>query len=138
VIERTDLRTQPEFLSAPMRVENRDLLNDQLRPVFAKWGGSLLVEALSEAGLACANVNDVAAILEHPQLRERDFFSTWKIGDHEILAPGAPWRMMGNAPQPHDYMPAKTPGQDSNSVLADWLDASPETIQTLRTRGALG
>jgi crotonobetainyl-CoA:carnitine CoA-transferase CaiB-like acyl-CoA transferase len=121
-----------------MRVENRDLLNEQLRPVFANWDGSLLVETLSDAGLASANVNDVAAILQHPQLQERAFFSTWNIGDHEILAPGAPWRMMGDAPQPQDYLPARIPGQDSDSVLADWLDASPESIQTLRTRGALG
>ena len=53
-----------------MRVHNRELLNEQLRPIFAEWDGPELVETLAAAGLACANVNDVAAILEHPQLHE--------------------------------------------------------------------
>jgi crotonobetainyl-CoA:carnitine CoA-transferase CaiB-like acyl-CoA transferase len=121
-----------------MRVSNRELLNEQLRPVFEKWDGTELVDMLAAAGLACANVNDVAAILDHPQLHDRGFFSEWTVGGHNVKAPGAPWRMMGNAGQPDDRLPAVTPGQHAESVLQDWVGADSATVDRLRADGALG
>lgn len=138
LIERPDLCAAPEFATAPMRVHNRDLLNDQLRPVFGEWDGTKLVDTLVEAGLACANVNDVAALLRHPQLRERGFFSQWTVGDRDLAAPGAPWRMTGDAAQPADRLPPATPGLHAESVLRDWVGADPATVRQLRADGALG
>jgi crotonobetainyl-CoA:carnitine CoA-transferase CaiB-like acyl-CoA transferase len=138
VIGREDLRAQPEFGTAPMRVQNRALLNEQLEPVFAARDGGELVEALAAAGLACANVNDVSALLRHPQLHDRDFFSRWTVRGHEVLAPGAPWRMTGGAAQPADHPPAEAPGQHAASVLHDWIGADTAAIDKLRADGALG
>jgi crotonobetainyl-CoA:carnitine CoA-transferase CaiB-like acyl-CoA transferase len=138
VIGRAELCAQPEFVTAPRRVANRELLNEQLRPVFATWNGAELVESLAEAGLACANVNDVASLMDHPQLEHRGFFADWSIRGHELKAPGAPWRMMGDAPQPTDRLPADTPGEHGNSVLHDWIAADSDAIGKLRADGALG
>jgi crotonobetainyl-CoA:carnitine CoA-transferase CaiB-like acyl-CoA transferase len=137
LIERDDLCSRPEFATAPMRVHNRELLNDELQPVFDKWDGAELVSALTRAGLACANVNDVSALLDHPQLHQRNFFSQWHVRGHDVTAPGAPWRMTNGA-QPGDRLPADTPGQDAASVLADWLDVDNDEIHELTTKGALG
>jgi crotonobetainyl-CoA:carnitine CoA-transferase CaiB-like acyl-CoA transferase len=138
LIGRPDLRTQVEFATAPMRVHNRELLNEQLRPVFETWDGTKLVDTLAEAGLACANVNDVAAILQHPQLAERGFFSQWAVAGRELTAPGAPWRMMGDSPQSEDRLPAAVPGLHAEAVLKDWVRADAAAIEKLRANGALG
>ncbi|WP_172651821.1 CaiB/BaiF CoA transferase family protein [Rhodococcus opacus] len=138
VLEREDLCTQTEFATAPMRVSNRELLNEQLRPIFDKWDGPELVDTLAGAGLACASVNDVAAILEHPQLHDRDFFSEWNVRGHDLIAPGAPWRMTGNAKQPQDRLPADRPGQHAADILRDWIGADSAEIDDLSARGALG
>jgi crotonobetainyl-CoA:carnitine CoA-transferase CaiB-like acyl-CoA transferase len=137
LIERDDLRDRAEFATAPMRVHNRESLNDELQPVFDKWEGADLVAALTHAGLACAIVNDVSALLEHPQLQDRNFFSQWQIRGHEVSAPGAPWRMT-DTPQPVDQLPADRPGEHAASVLADWLGVDTPAFDELLQKGALG
>lgn len=137
LIGQPELCTQPEFATAPQRVTNREPLNERLRPVFAEWDGTRLVDTLAEAGLACANVNDVAAILAHPQLADRGFFTDWEVGGQQLKAPGAPWRMT-NGPQPPDRLPAQVPGMHAESVLRDWTGADEDTIGKLRADGALG
>jgi len=138
LIGRPELRTQPEFASAPMRVENRELLNQRLRPIFGNWNGSELVNTLAESGLACAMVNNVAGVMEHPQLAERGFFSEWDIAGQRLKAPGAPWRMTGDTAPPDDRLPAAEPGQHAASVLRDWIGADDEAIAELREQGGLG
>jgi CoA:oxalate CoA-transferase len=138
VIDRRELCRRPEFATAPMRVANRELLNEELRAVFAVRDGGELVDTLAAAGLACANVNDVAALVNHPQLEHRGFFTNWTIRGHQLRAPGAPWRMMGDAPQPQDRLPADVPGEHGEAVLADWIAADADTIGKLRADGGLG
>jgi crotonobetainyl-CoA:carnitine CoA-transferase CaiB-like acyl-CoA transferase len=121
VIGRPELRERESYATAPMRVENRTDLNDELRPVLAGWDQGELVETLVLHGLACARVNDVPALVEHPQLAHRGFYSTWSIAGHELAAPGAPWR--GPA---EDRIPPLHPGQDAASVLDDWLGGTTE------------
>jgi crotonobetainyl-CoA:carnitine CoA-transferase CaiB-like acyl-CoA transferase len=138
LVGRPELRTQPEFATAPMRVENREMLNERLRPIFGNWNGAELVNTLARAGLACAMVNNVAGVMEHPQLAERGFFSEWDIDGQRLKAPGAPWRMTGDAPPPDDRLPATEPGQHTRSVLRDWIGADDAAIAELREQGGLG
>jgi crotonobetainyl-CoA:carnitine CoA-transferase CaiB-like acyl-CoA transferase len=138
LVAREELVTDPRFVSAPQRVANRQELNDELQPVFDAWKSEELVSALADAGLACAQVNDVAALIDHPQLHDRGFFSQWQVGERTVTAPGAPWRMMGDRPQGADRLPAAVPGQHASSVLADWTDASPDELDRLRADGAFG
>lgn len=121
VIGRPELRERHAYATAPMRVENRAALNGELRPVLAEWDQDELVETLVRHGLACARVNDVPALVNHPQLRHRGFYTTWSIAGHELAAPGAPWRGPAD-----DALPPLTPGQDTGSVLRDWLDGHGE------------
>jgi crotonobetainyl-CoA:carnitine CoA-transferase CaiB-like acyl-CoA transferase len=116
VIGHPELHAVPEYATAPMRVENREKLNERLRPILARWSQEELSELLTRHGLACARVNDVAALVEHPQLHHRGFYSKWTVGGREVVAPGAPWRGPGQ-----DTQPPETPGQDTESVLRDWL-----------------
>ena len=138
IIGRPDLQHRPEFALAPMRVGNRDALNDELRPVFAEWDARELVDTLVGAGLACAQVNNVADLLEHPQLRDRDFFTDWKFGEHHLVAPGAPWRMGAAPAAAQDTLPPVRPGMHAESVLRDWCAIDHDDAEQLRESGALG
>jgi len=138
LVHRAELVTDARFASAPQRVANREELNAELQPVFDGWRSEDLVPALADAGLACAQVNDVAALLDHPQLHERGFFSEWDIGGRTVTAPGAPWRMMGNQPQPPDRLPAAVPGEHAASVLSTWTGLSPADLEELSAAGAFG
>lgn len=123
VIGHPELATTPEFATAPMRVEHRERLNERLRPILRGWEQEKLVETLAAHGLAAARVNDVTALMAHPQLGYREFFSRWRVAGHELVAPGAPWRAV--ADQSHrplpDRLPAERPGQHQHEVLRDWL-----------------
>ncbi|MEV7225544.1 CoA transferase [Polymorphospora sp. NPDC051019] len=132
LLGRPDLRDQPEFATAPMRVENRDRLNEQLRPLLADRDQGELVDTLARHGLACARVNDVPALVEHPQLAHRNFFSQWEMAGRQMVAPGAPWRAVAEAgggppvAPVADRLPAERPGQDTDAVLRDWLAPAAE------------
>ncbi|WP_433046335.1 CaiB/BaiF CoA transferase family protein [Dactylosporangium sp. CS-033363] len=123
VIQRPDLQARPDFATAPMRVENRDRLNAELRPVLDAWDQTELIDTLARHGLACAHVNDVPAIVGHPQLAHRGFFADWEMAGHRMAAPGAPWRATaapGPTPPADDRLPAEKPGADTDEVLRDW------------------
>ncbi|WP_433205676.1 CaiB/BaiF CoA transferase family protein [Dactylosporangium sp. CS-047395] len=123
VIERPDLQTRPDFGTAPMRVEHRERLNAELRPVLDGWDQTELIDTLARHGLACAHVNDVPAIVGHPQLAHRGFFADWELAGHRMAAPGAPWRATASpdpTPPAADRLPAEKPGEDTDEVLRDW------------------
>ncbi len=138
VMRRPDLLQRPEFALAPMRVENRAQLNAELVPEFAKWERADLVKAMAAAGLACGQVNDVADLVRHPQLLERSFYSMWKIGDRQVAAPGAPWRMGAGSGRDQESLPPARPGMHTDDVLRDWCEAGEGNIAALRAAGALG
>jgi crotonobetainyl-CoA:carnitine CoA-transferase CaiB-like acyl-CoA transferase len=138
LIGRPDLQSHPEFLSAPMRVENRALLNHELGSVLAQWDRGELVTAMAAAGLACGQVNDVRDLLAHPQLRQRQFYSDWQIGRHTVMAPGAPWTMGQGSKRAEQSIPPTHPGMHAQDILRDWCDAGEDDVATLRARGALG
>jgi crotonobetainyl-CoA:carnitine CoA-transferase CaiB-like acyl-CoA transferase len=138
LVGRPELVTDERFVDAPMRVANREQLNAELQPVFDRWKSEDLVPALADAGLACAQVNDVGDLIAHPQLRARGFFSEWEVAGRTLIAPGAPWRMMGDHPQGDDRLPAETPGEHAESVLEDWSGFSTDEVQRLGEAGAFG
>lgn len=53
---------------------------------------SSLYEEAQRRGIALSPVNRLDEVLLDPQLAARDFFTTLRIGDREVVAPGAPYR----------------------------------------------
>ncbi len=87
-------------------------------------------EMLSRAGIATEAVANSRDLVDSRHLRERGFWDGHGAG----VLPGLPWRAsFGRATGP-----APEHGADTDSVLADILDLSPDAIATLRQSGALG
>ncbi|HEY2872283.1 MAG TPA: CoA transferase [Reyranella sp.] len=83
-------------------------------------------ETLLKAGIPAAALARTADLAKSPHLAARDF---WEDG-----LPGLPWR----ASFGRTTGPAPALGRDTDQVLTDVLDLSPERIVELGTKGAFG
>jgi crotonobetainyl-CoA:carnitine CoA-transferase CaiB-like acyl-CoA transferase len=128
-IGRPELTNHSDYRIAPMRVENRDSLNREIQPVLATKPADYWVAEFNRLGLACCHVNDVVGLVDHPQLRHRNFFQDWVIDGHKVRAPGAPWNPAG--PGDRDRLPPAI-GEHTEAILSDWLTLSPRRIAELR------
>lgn len=135
LVDQPSLVDDPRFVTAPMRVDNRDDLNEILRPVLAKRSADDWRSLLTAHGLACSKVNTVEDLLEHEQLRHRRFLEYWSVGGHDVLAPGAPWYGPHTEPVARTLPPAL--GQHTDEVLTGWLGSDAATVADLRSSGAV-
>jgi len=132
VLNRPDLLSDPRFETAPIRVINRDALNDELVPILATEEAEHWVEVLGGLGLAAGFVNNVETLLDHPQHDARGFIKTQVVEGVPVRAPGAPWRLSSSTEE--DTRPPSR-GQHTVEVLADWLSMPASDIEVLTSTG---
>lgn len=65
------LASRPAFANAGARSENREALRSELVTLLSGVDGDALVDRLSEAGVPCAPILDVAQALSHPHTQHR-------------------------------------------------------------------
>ncbi|MGM0592444.1 MAG: CaiB/BaiF CoA transferase family protein [Halobacteriota archaeon] len=65
------LASDERFEEVNRRVANRDALEAELEEVIREWEVEELVDALREAGVPAAPINDTRSVWEDPQVRER-------------------------------------------------------------------
>lgn len=83
VLRRTDLETDPRFITNKLRIENRSALDEEMNPIFADLSREEAVGRLNRANLASAKVCTVEDLSIHEGLRrvEAEF-----AGEHFTLA----------------------------------------------------
>ena len=64
-----ELASDSRFADNTLRSANREQLKQIIDRKFTGLTAAELTDRLDEAKIACANVNDMAAVWEHPQLR---------------------------------------------------------------------
>lgn len=69
IIGQPELATDERFANNTLRSSNREQLQKLVQAQFALLPADQLVAKLDQAGIACANVNDMAAVWNHPQLQ---------------------------------------------------------------------
>src|SRR5690606_6209275 len=118
------------FATNPLRVANRDELEEIVAARFAELDAAAATALLDRAGIANAGVNTVAEFLDHPVLRER---GRWR----EVDTPGGPVRALlppimfaGLEPR---MGPVPAVGEHTAAVLAE-LGRTPEEIADLARR----
>jgi CoA:oxalate CoA-transferase len=75
-IGRSALASDARFVSNALRTENVDALAVELETVLATAGVTHWLERLEAAGIPCGPLNDVAAVLDDPQVRARNMIIT--------------------------------------------------------------
>jgi crotonobetainyl-CoA:carnitine CoA-transferase CaiB-like acyl-CoA transferase len=74
VLERAAVGTDPRFATNAVRIANVDELEAVISARFASAPADEIRAGLAAAGIATANVNDLAQVWQHEQLRARDRF----------------------------------------------------------------
>ncbi len=106
----------------------------EIEEALVSWSGSQSADEsavqLTKAGVPAAAVRSMLDLVHSAHLKSRGF---WEESDAGAL-PGLPWQTsFGRATGP-----APALGADTDAVLRDVLELTPEAIAALRAEGALG
>jgi crotonobetainyl-CoA:carnitine CoA-transferase CaiB-like acyl-CoA transferase len=130
VARRADWLADTRFATIEARRENRELLEDAIERLIAGEPSQVWLSRLREAGLAHGEVRDIASVLEHPQLRERQMIvrASSEVGDLPLIRfplgePGRPRRVPGQ-------------GEHTAEILAD-LGYGPRELRALAAAGVI-
>ncbi|MGA5197090.1 CaiB/BaiF CoA transferase family protein [Streptomyces exfoliatus] len=134
VIGRPELADAPEFATNTARVAGRAATDAVVAAALAPLTVPEALARLDAAGVACARLNSVAELADHPQLTARD---RWR----EVDSPVGPLRSLlppivfPDAPEP---WPARIPalGQDTDEVLAE-MGVPEAEVEELRSAGVI-
>jgi crotonobetainyl-CoA:carnitine CoA-transferase CaiB-like acyl-CoA transferase len=133
VLQRPELANDARFATNSKRSAARDELRKIIVDAFAGLTADQVVERLDQAQIANAQVNDMHAVWEHPQLKSR---KRWRevntpAGHVPALLPPGSWE---EGEPRMDSVPAL--GEHTDSILAE-LGYSGEKVAHLRGSGAI-
>ncbi|MFG1374294.1 CoA transferase [Xanthobacter oligotrophicus] len=113
-----DLACDPRFATNPKRVENRVALRESLGAYTRARPAAEIVAGLRRAGAPCSELNTVADVLDHPQVRAAGIIASLPVAqapDHQVVA--LPFKAGGR--RSARYSPPPALGADTARVLSD-------------------
>jgi itaconate CoA-transferase len=110
------IAAEPRYLSNSLRLANRDELEAMIVQRFSAWNSDEVLARLDRAAIANGKMNDVKALLDHPQVRERNRYRSVKTetGAHDMFLP--PVTIPGIEPV---MGPVPAVGQHTEAILAE-------------------
>jgi len=114
-LDRADLPDDPRFADNARRTENEPALKAQLEQALSARGADAWLAVLTEAGIPCAPINDVATIAASPQVAARNMLVT--AGG--VAMPGNPMKLAGYA-DPATRVEAPTLDQHGSALRAEF------------------
>jgi crotonobetainyl-CoA:carnitine CoA-transferase CaiB-like acyl-CoA transferase len=99
VLGRPDLHDDPRYRTNESRVANRGLLESELEREFAAREADDWIERLGAARIPCGAVNDLAAVMAHPQLAHNSLVAEVGSPAGPIPAVGSPFLVNGERPE---------------------------------------
>ncbi|MGW0466175.1 CaiB/BaiF CoA transferase family protein [Streptomyces sp. NPDC003027] len=134
VLGRAELADDPAFATNAARVAGRERTDAAVAAALAPLTAAEALARLDAAGIACARLNTVADLAEHPQLAARD---RWRSVDSPVgpLRSLLPPVVFPDGPEPGmGRIPAL--GEDTERVLGELGVASAE-LRVLRAEGVV-
>jgi crotonobetainyl-CoA:carnitine CoA-transferase CaiB-like acyl-CoA transferase len=130
------LANEPCFVHNAARVRNRDTLTQLLQTVFSRGTVKEWVDRLVAAGIPCAPVNDIAAVFDDPQVRERQM--RMEVDHPEAGRLGLVASPLRLSASPVTYrLPPPLLGQHTDEVLKEILGMAPAEVAALRAAGVI-
>ncbi len=132
----TDLLTNPDFATVPLRAKNRPALIAHLNDIVRSKPSAYWVEALNKAGVPCGPINTIDQAWEDPQIKHLGMARRVEhpnLGAYQVV--GQPIHM-SRYPQPETLRPTPDQGQHTDEVLRE-LGYDAAAINDLRGRGVV-
>jgi crotonobetainyl-CoA:carnitine CoA-transferase CaiB-like acyl-CoA transferase len=133
VLGRPELVRDPRFSSNSARVEHRAELTRFIEDAFAGLSADAVALRLEAAGIANGRLNEIADVLQHPQLAARNRWREVETSVGSIVAPLPPANLEGIEPA-MGAVPSL--GQHTEAVLRS-LGYSAARIEGMRANGAI-
>jgi crotonobetainyl-CoA:carnitine CoA-transferase CaiB-like acyl-CoA transferase len=131
-----ELAEDPRFNSRPGRTKNREEINE----LVAQWTRTLTADALeatlSEVRLAYGRVNDVADVMEDPQVQAREMLVEVDHHGKGVLPLVGVLPKLSKTPG-SIRMPSPLLGQHNEEIYCGILDVSKEELATLQAEGVI-
>lgn len=116
VLEMPQVADDPRFVTNAQRLENKDALESQIETCFSPFSVAIIIERLERANIANAAVNDVKAVVDHPQLAARNRWASVDSFCGPIQALLPPHNLASVSPC-MDRIP--TLGEHTDEILAE-------------------
>lgn len=117
------IATDARYVTNSLRVANRDALERVITERFAAWTSDEVLARLDRAAIANAKMNDVEALLDHPQLVERQRYRSVETerGAMDMFMPAV--TIAGVEPV---MGPVPAVGQHTGAILAELAELAAE------------
>lgn len=134
VLDQPGLATDPRFATNEARLANRDALEPAIEAALTPFSAEQTEERLEAASIAYSRMNDVAEVLDHPQVRQRDRLLEVDLpggGNVDVLR--APFNIEGLI-EPSSAIPDV--GEHTSAILQE-LGYDEDAIRMLFQSGAV-
>jgi crotonobetainyl-CoA:carnitine CoA-transferase CaiB-like acyl-CoA transferase len=135
-IGREDLKDDPNFKDDMARFNNRHLI----QPIVSEWTKQRtteeIIEILGKARVPCNKVNNIAEMMEHPQVKAREMLVDIEYPGIGTLPLSGIAIKMSETPGSIERRPPKV-GEHNEEVYVDILGLSSEEISKLAVEGVI-
>ena len=136
VLQRPELAADARFAGNAGRTEHHGALESELAAIFAKGSVAEWLDRLEEAGVPCGPVNDVADLVQDPQVRSRGMIRRQPCDGESVAVPASPLRFANETPE-MDPRPAPDLGEHTESVLQELLGLDAGELGSMRQDGVI-
>lgn len=133
VLQQTTVLEDPRFAGNAERTKNRKALTDIIVAAFKPLEGAKVIARLESAGIANAQLNEMADLWNHPQLKERDRWTSVGSPAGPLPALLPPGGFEGYTPR---MDPVPKLGEHNTDVLQG-LGYSPREIKAFQKNGVV-
>lgn len=133
VLQQTTVLEDPRFAGNAERTKNRKALTDIIVAAFKPLEGAKVIARLESAGIANAQLNEMADLWNHPQLKERDRWTSVGSPAGPLPALLPPGGFEGYTPR---MDPVPKLGEHNTDVLQG-LGYSPREISAFQKNGVV-
>lgn len=131
VLARDDLARDPRFLTNALRVQNRRVLAAEIETQTVTWSRDALIDALSAVDVPCGPINDLAQVLDDPQVRHRGLKITLPHPLSGTVATIANPLRFSATPSEYKRPPPRL-GEHTEEVLTRLAELTPADVARLR------
>lgn len=130
---RDELVDDPQFATVSARIENRDIVLDELSSIFRQHPLSHWVKKLEDADVPCSPVNSIPEVVDNPQVVHRGMVQRDKDGGVELLRNPI---HLSETPISQYRRPPNL-GEHTDDILTGVLGKNPAEIARLREAGVV-